>query len=267
MLIFVVDDEKNVLEETKNCVQKAAPDAKIMSFNRGTKALEAIQEGSVPDALFTDIEMPGISGIDLAMRVKESSPSTRIIFTTGYKEYAIEAFKIKVQGYLLKPVTVSDVKSELEYQPVVIAGPPDKLVVRCFGHFDVFWHDEPVIFSRKQSKEVLAYLVDRGGASCTAGEISLALWQDESDNKAQQNRLRVLLSDLRSTLKQIGMEDVIIRQHRELAIRRDLIDCDYYRMMEGDIDAINQYSGKYMEDYSWAEAKNASIYFELNKNE
>jgi len=133
-------------------------------------------------------------------------------------------------------------------------------VVKCFGHFDVYWHGEPVIFQRRQSKEILAYLIDREGAACTPGEIALALWQDGGDTKAEQNRIRVIINDLKNTLKSIGMEQVLIREHREIAIRRDLVDCDYYRLLEGDMEAINEFRGQYMAEYSWAEMRNKSLH-------
>ena len=134
-------------------------------------------------------------------------------------------------------------------------------MIKCFGHFDVYWHGKPLIFARKQSKELLAYLIDREGDACTTGEIALALWQEGGDTRAEQNRIRVLINDLRNTLREIGMEDVLIREHRQIAIRRDLLDCDYYHMLDGDMEAVNAYDGRYMVEYSWAEIKNASIHF------
>lgn len=89
----------------------------------------------------------------------------------------------------------------------------------------------------------------------------MALWKEGNDTKAEQNRIRVIVNDLRNTLKKIGMERVLIREHRELAVRRELIDCDYYRMLEGDMEALNSYRGKYMIEYSWAELTNANLYF------
>ncbi|MBO6112936.1 MAG: response regulator [Lachnospiraceae bacterium] len=259
MLIYAIDDEENVLEETGRVIKEASPEARLLIFNRGDKALNAIKNGDRPDFLFSDIEMPGISGMQLAIRVKELSPDTRIVFTTAYEKYALEAFKVKVQGYLLKPVSVEDVAEELKYLPGKSEETRDKLVVRCFGYFDVYWKKEALIFTRKQSKELLAYLIDREGAACTAGEVATALWQDETDVRLEQNRIRVLVNDLRNTLREIGMEDVLIRKHRELAVRRNMLDCDYYRMLEGDIEAINSYRGQYMAQYSWAEIKNSSL--------
>ena len=150
---------------------------------------------------------------------------------------------------------------QLELVPKKTTPAEDKLVVHCFGHFDVYWKGEPVFFARKQSKELLAYLVDRQGAACSAGEIAIALWEKESCGKVEHNRIRVLINDLKKTLQSIGMEQVLIREHRELAIRKDLIDCDYYRMLEGDMDAVNSYRGEYMLEYSWAEITNADLRF------
>lgn len=266
MLIFAIDDEESVLEETKEVLSRTAVGAEILTFKRGAAALDAVRQGIKPDAVFCDIEMPGLSGLEFALRLKELSPSLRIIFLTGYEKYAVLAFRIKVHGYLMKPLTVEEVREELSFLPKVYSeGVSEKLVVRCFGHFDVFWHGEAVIFPRKQSKELLAYLVDRRGAACTAEEVSLVLWEKGAERKTELQRVRTILSDLKSALKEIVMEDVLIREHRQIAVRTDLLDCDYYRMLAGDMDALNAYHGEYMKQYSWAELTNAHLYFDKEK--
>ena len=261
MLIFIIDDEEIVREETRQTVQEAEPESEIVTFKNAMDALDSIKSGQVPEVVFSDIEMPGLTGLEFAVKLKSISPSTRVIFVTGYSEFAVEAFKIKVHGYLLKPLSVEDVVRELNYIPAGEQQMKNKLTVKCFGHFDVYWNGQALIFGRRQSKELLAYLIDRRGAACSADEVASVLWRDGEDSKAEKNRIRVLVNDLRNTLKDIGMERVLIREHRELAIRRDMIDCDYYRMLDGDMDALNSYRGEYMVDYSWAELTNAKLYF------
>lgn len=261
MIVFVIDDEKNVLEDTKKTILSTG-EKDVFTFDRCAKALEAAENGNIPDAVFCDIELPGLSGLEFAERLKEISPKARVIFVTGYEKYALQAFRVRAQGYRLKPLSCEDVKEELDLVRQTISVKPDRLVVRCFGHFDVFWQGEPLIFKRKQSKELFAYLIDREGAACSSGEIALALWKEGCESKAEHNRIRVLVNDLRNTLREIGMEDVLIRERRELAIRRDLIDCDYYRMLEGEPEAVKAYRGEYMVEYGWAEATNGSLYFE-----
>jgi two-component SAPR family response regulator len=87
------------------------------------------------------------------------------------------------------------------------------------------------------------------------------LWEDDGDMKAAKSRIRLILHDLRATLREIGMEDILIRERRQLAVRRDLVDCDYYRMLEGDMEAVNAFDGTYMPEYSWAEPTTGRLYF------
>ena len=80
--------------------------------------------------------------------------------------------------------------------------------------------------------------------------------------QTEKARIRLILHDLRVTLREIGMEDVLIRERRQLAIRKDMVDCDYYRMLNGDMKAVNAFGGIYMEEYSWAELTTARLLFQ-----
>ena len=221
------------------------------------------ETGRKPDAVFLDIEMPGRSGLEIAVKIKETAPEAGIVFVTGYSQYAVEAFRLHANGYIMKPADPESIKEELTHLhgERSTAAPNDKLQIKCFGWFDVFWQGEPLIFKRKSEKELLAYLVDRNGAACTSGEVIAALWEDEDNEKAAKNRLRTILSDLRKTLREIGMEDILIRESRQVAIRRDAVDCDYFRMLDGDVDALNSFTGDYMKQYSWAEMTAGELYF------
>lgn len=98
----------------------------------------------------------------------------------------------------------------------------EKLHVRCFGNFEVFWQGQPLSFARCKTKEMLAFLVDRMGAVCSGGELCCILWEDSLDAKKAANYLRVLTNDLQKTLHCIGQEDVLIRNRndvRETAFR------------------------------------------------
>lgn len=235
-------------------IAEAEPGAEFRAFQKASAVLQAIFQGAVPDVVFSDIELPGVSGLALAVEIKKLAPEAKIIFVTAFPRYAADAFRLHVSGYIVKPVSAERVREELDQLNLVRSAPePDKLQVQCFHHFEVFWHGEPVIFQRKQSKELLAYLIDQEGRACTAEEIAAALWEDDVDMKAAKARIRVLLHDLRATLREIGMEDILIRERRQIAVRRDRLDCDYYRLLAGDMEAVNAFGGTYMTEYSWAE--------------
>ena len=78
---------------------------------------------------------------------------------------------------------------------------------------------------------------------------------------AAKDRVRHLVGDLKRTLSSIGMEGILIRRSGQLAILRDKVDCDYYRMLDGDMAAVNAFTGEYMTQYSWAELTTGRLYF------
>ena len=86
----------------------------------------------------------------------------------------------------------------------------------------------------------------------------------EGLKKAKQN-VRNLVNDMRNTLNAIGMGDVVIRRGSSLAIRPELLDCDYLRMIQGDMAAVNSFRGEYMEQYSWAELTKGSLEFDRGR--
>ena len=254
MLVFTIDDEEATLQELRDAVAQAEPGAEIRCFRRAADALDAVALGDRPDVVFSDIQMPGMDGLSLAVRLKQEVSGVKVIFVTGYEQYAVEAFRRHVSGYLMKPVDAAMVREELDALGIPLQpADPEKLRVRCFGWFDVFWQGEPLIFSRSQTKELFAYLIDREGAACTAGEIITALWEDAEAVKNPKAYLRVLIQDLRNTLSEIGLSDLLIRKHGQLAVRTDMVDCDYYRLKKGDPDALNAWHDEYMKQYSWAE--------------
>lgn len=263
MRIYVIDDEPPVLKASEQVVKRALPDAEVTAFLSAAEALATLNNSSPPpDVCFCDIEMPGINGLEFALRLKQISPETKIIFVTAYSEYALEAFRIHAKGYILKPMNVVRVLEEIG-EPA--ASPqearPEFLKVQCFGSFDVFWQGKPLLFNRKKTRELFAYLVDRKGALCSSEEIATAVWEDDGDIKNTKTQIRVLISDLRKTLANIGQADVVVRQRGLIAVNTEKLDCDYYHMLEGDINALNTFRGEYMTQYSWAEITTGQLAF------
>lgn len=262
MLIFAVEDEALSLETLRRVIHQAAPEAEVRAFMKGSQVLAALENGRAPDVVFSDIEMPGITGLELAIAIKQRAPETRLIFVTGYSEYALDAYRAHVSGYIMKPVTVERVREELS--ALQMGEGKRCLEVRCFGAFEVFWKGEPLIFPRKKTKELLAYLIHREGAACTGEEIITALWEGEGELSKRKAYLRTLTSDLKMALGDIGMEDLLIHTHRQWAIRPELLSCDYYRLLSGDRQAREKFRGEYMSQYSWAEPTAERLQFADN---
>ncbi|MDO4739815.1 MAG: response regulator [Eubacteriales bacterium] len=253
MNILIVDDEPFALEEIADSVREALPSGEIHPFRRPEDAL-SFAKGARCDVAFLDIEMRGMTGLQLARALKEICPETNIIFVTSYSEYALQAFSLHPSGYLLKPVGAQDVLRELQNLRHPVAAPEERrLRIHCFGNFEVFVGNEPVRFTRSKTKEILAYLTDRQGSSCTMGELVAVLWENKPVNASMRSNLRSMIHDLKHTLAMAGVDDVIRKTRNEISLVTERVDCDYYSFLRGDPAAVNLYRGEYMTQYSWAE--------------
>ena len=259
MRIIAVDDEKIALEGLLNILKKVAQGEEIQGFRFGKKALEYARD-NLCDVAVLDIEMRDLKGTVLAEKLKELNPNINIIFTTGYSEYAPEAFSMHASGYLMKPVTSEKVKRELEELRNPVKGQREKRIhIRTFGNFEVFDPEgRQIKFRYKKTKELLAYLVDRRGDLCSMQECMEILWEDE-DPASHISYAKNLRADLRKCLEEAGAGDALARQRGYLAIVPDKVYCDYYEYLKGFSGDGTVYLGEYMNQYEWAQTSRDTL--------
>ena len=178
MNFLVADDEMLQLEELVSVLKRLYPDSAVFSHTWPDDALETAKLHPV-DVAFLDIQMGGMNGLELAVRLKKIKPDIHIIFVTGYSQYAVDASAVHATGYLLKPVTEEAVSRELTF--IYSSRQVKRIEIRTFGGFDIYVDGQIVRFGRAKSKELLAYLVDRRGLSVTTGEAYAALFEDAED--------------------------------------------------------------------------------------
>lgn len=107
----IVDDEKLAREDLKS-VLKEFSNIEVVGEADSADSAANLLKTIEPDILFLDIQMPGKTGFDLLAEVQTSA---KIIFVTAYDEYAIKAFEVSAQDYLLKPVSKSRIELALEH--------------------------------------------------------------------------------------------------------------------------------------------------------
>lgn len=107
--VYLVDDEPLAVERLERLLGEE-PSVEIAGRSTDPAvALEFLNRQAV-DALFLDIQMPGMTGFDLLARLREQPP---VIFTTAYDEYALKAFQVNSIDYLLKPVDLGQLRRAL----------------------------------------------------------------------------------------------------------------------------------------------------------
>ena len=259
MIAVAVDDEPLMLGALARAISASPDITAVAEFSDCEKTLEYLKTNPA-DIAFLDINMRGMGGLALAEQIMQLDPRCRIVFCTGYEEYALSAFQLHVSGYLLKPISAQDVQREIDH----IKGLRQQekpLEVKCFGNFEVYANGEKLTFKRSKTKELFAFLVDRNGAGVTVAEIGVALWENDKEQKTQ-NYIHQLFHDLRQTLGAIGMEDVFERNNYLYSINPDKIQCDYFNYLQW---GKPEFFGEYMHQYSWAEGTCGLLWERKNK--
>ena len=248
MIAITVDDERPMLNALTESV-KVSPDIDaVREFSTCTSAIEWLSENNA-DVAFLDINMRGMGGLALAEKIIELHPECKIVFCTGYEEYALDAIQLRCSGYLIKPITPEAVQKEIDHIKGQKKG-VSLLDVKCFGTFEVLKNGQALTFKRTKAKELFAVLIDRNGSGITGKQICAVMWPENTDDVKNMDYLRHLVGDLKKALANVGAENVFCQEGYNYRIDTDRINCDYHEFLKT---GKPQFCGEYMTQYSWAE--------------
>jgi two-component system LytT family response regulator/two-component system response regulator LytT len=111
--VLVVDDEQLAREELCFLLTQAGEVDIIGQASDGVEALRLAGELE-PDLIFLDVQMPGLTGFEVARRLIEADHLSPLVFVTAYDQYAIDAFSVNAVDYLLKPVDLTRLEQTLD---------------------------------------------------------------------------------------------------------------------------------------------------------
>lgn len=106
--IVIADDEEPAREELIYLLESSEEVDKVTAAIGGMDAIKKVKE-LAPDVLFLDMDMPDLSGLQVAEIVGELNPQVKIVFSTAYDQYAVHAFKLRAFHYMLKPYDEEDI--------------------------------------------------------------------------------------------------------------------------------------------------------------
>ncbi len=255
MRVIYVDDESALLENFRLTVEGISRITSLNLFRKSEEALKWAEENPV-DVAFLDIEMPVMNGIELAKRLKEIDRNIRIVFVTAFEQYALQAFGVEAIGYLLKPYFRKEVEDELEKASYVRSRPKIRVEIHTMPDLMVIVDGKTFQLGSTKQEELLALLVDRGEVGITGGEAIACLWPEK---QASDSLYRVTMLRLRDKLNEAGIAHIIGTEGKKKFLRTDEVECDLYRMLSGDTEVIERYSGAYLQKFSWAEERNAQL--------
>ncbi|ANY65443.1 hypothetical protein BBD42_02395 [Paenibacillus sp. BIHB 4019] len=213
--VAVVDDEYWALEEMKEYLSNCEGVGSIMLYDDPLEGLTAIKR-EPPDIVFIDIMMPTVSGLVFAEELLASCPETAAVFVTAFDDFALKAYELNVEDYLLKPVAPERVKRSIERLlrrrkgrgtlTAHAAVQRDQIDVQCFGKLSLHGAGGPVKWKVSKTKELFAYLWTN--RECKVGDIFEDVFPGMDESKARAY-LHTCIYQLRQILRCNGLDGKI----------------------------------------------------------
>jgi two-component system, LytTR family, response regulator LytT len=176
--VLIVDDEKPALEELAFMLGGISEVELIGEASTGMEAVKKANELK-PDLVFLDIQLPDLTGLQVAELMNEFDYPTQIVFLTAYDHFAIEAFKLRAFHYLLKPydqadlIQVFNTYSNLlkENDEVKANQTKNKLAIETQKGF-IYLQPKDIFFIEKQGREVIIHTeIEKINALFTLNEL------------------------------------------------------------------------------------------------
>lgn len=144
--IAICDDDKNMAEKLEELVAKwgeqSGHPCQVRSFASGEEFLFEYAEDKAYDILLLDVEMEGITGIELARHVRRDSRRVEILFITSHLEFMGEGYEVDALHYLVKPVSEGKLFSVLDRAAEKLQEQPPSVVISCQGETVKLYEEE-----------------------------------------------------------------------------------------------------------------------------
>lgn len=273
METILIDKEQTVLNVLQKKIAQLSNIKVLGAFTDPHEGLIEVSKKQ-PDVLFLDISIPEVNWIKVATQLKKTIPEMKIVFLAAVDKYALEAFDVQADDYLLKPVdgprltqTISKMKNQIEkkkqpYQPMI----------NCFQNLHFRYQEKAenitdVHWRTSKAREVFAYLVHNRGELVRKDVLIDFFWPDLPLKEAF-SQLYSAIYQMRRTMKAIKFDVQIMSQESSyrLELNHCLVDVDVWengikamplitaKNIEAHKNLLFLYKGGYFEEenYLWA---------------
>lgn len=204
--VILVEDEKPILGLHARLLETYGPFQIVGRFESPFDALQEIPKLDL-DALVLDIEMPRMTGLQLAQSLVENGIDVPVIFTTAHQQYAVQAFRVQALDYILKPMTPNTVKQLDERLQKYYGNKPkpankQELCVQLYGEAFVKKGEQLAKWPTRVTEELFYYFLLHENKLCLKWRIIDDIWTHVEEKRALSNlyntiyRMRQLFMEL-----------------------------------------------------------------------
>lgn len=257
MRAIIVDDEQIMLRSFMR-LSKGIPNLNVIAqFESPEEAIMFVQENSV-ELAFLDIKMPGMNGIELAVKLREICPRILVVFISAYDEYIRDSNLIGGDYYIIKPYKRETIVMMMQKMQILSKGLHKEIYIQMFGRFNVLKNGVPIAL-RGKAKEILALIASRCGKEISNEEIYSVIWEGREYSNIKMKVYYNALKRLKEILEAEGISDLIHSTPRGQMLNTEIVECDYYAWKNNKGQEKDKFEGEFLSEYSWGEYLLAEI--------
>ncbi len=275
--VVIIDDEKPAVDVLKLLLEGTGEVRIIDSFTSAVQALPKICMLK-PDVVFLDIEMPEMTGLELAEKIIEENNDIEIVFVTAYDKYALEAFRVNAIDYILKPLSSEDISKvitrlkKIKPQQSFSKELTDKSRIYCFERLLVYGagSERLVKWRTAKTEELFAFMLQNLNKEISKLKIIQALWPEIATDKSNVH-LHTTIYRIKKTLISANIKfEITFTNGRYMlklpevyidTVEFEAITNDENTLTEASIEsykrALSLYKGRYLmeNEYLWTQGK------------
>ena len=215
MKLLVVEDELDTLDELRDLIHNYDKDLEIEVCSNPLHAIQLCRNNSF-QAAFLDIQMPEMTGLELAEHLSSLSPEISFVFVSAYNNFATEAFEVNAIDYILKPVrqerlnkALDKIRKEHARKEARNKAKSSHVTIQAFGKMVVSCGDMILKWKRRKSSEIFAYLLHQQGIPVHKEKLCEMMWPDFNPQKSL-TYLQTIMYQLRKNISEIGGNSITI---------------------------------------------------------
>lgn len=239
MRTIIIDDEFPSIALMKMMMSKNEYLEVVGEYTNSREALIGIKE-LIPDVIFMDIEMPHMTGVELATEVMLFNSNIQIVFVTAYEKYALKAFDVNAVNYILKPITedalnITVTRLIRNYNNLQQSSLKNNKSnrINTFGEFAVFSNatGEKIQWATAKSKELFGYFILQRGKEVDKWQLCDILFPEASTKNAEHS-LHSTISRTKAALKKAGIDNIITCIKGKYQLDMTYFTCDMWEWKE-----------------------------------
>lgn len=251
MIAIIVDDEVIMLKSFMRLSAGIEGLNVVEQFSYPEDALEFVEAHRV-DLAILDVRMPGMSGIELAKKLRELRPEILIVFISAFDEYVRDSNLIGGDYYIVKPYKRETIEMMVQKMLLLSQRLHKDIYIQMFGRFTVLKNGNPIPLSGK-AKEILALVASRRGKEISNEEIYSTIWEGREYSNYHMKVYYNALKRLKDVLEESQLSSLLLSTARGQMINTALFDCDYYAWQDDNMESRDRFEGEFLSEYSWGE--------------